>query len=428
MKIKDLIIYFKQKLFSFLLWNYTGIFIGMYLEVKVKNSYFFKKVKFSKKQNIENSLSAGCDEFVVKNVLFVVHWLELGGAESCALNALKMAHGQGYVCYVVSTVPSHNNEIENYKKYAEKVLDYSDASFQKTFCDRIECFIKINNIEVVHIHHSSSMYHALPHIKSRFQNIKIVDTTHIVEYGNGGFPVLSAKFSDFIDLHNVISNNLISVIKDFYYDLYNRSINKNKFYLTYLPSLSNIKPHNIDYENPNENSNIVFYGRFVMQKLPFLFITIMEKYFTLNPNVNNNALIYGDGYMGENILKRINKSKFKNKILYKGRCDDKREVFKNTKVLFICSMNEGLSLTAYEALCNNVVPISTDVGAQNELISDECLIPLNKDIIRNSIKIIKKLLSDGAYYDEILQKNIDKLNNIRNFEFNDQSITKMYQK
>ena len=43
-------------------------------------------------------------------------------------------------------------------------------------------------------------------------------------------------------------------------------------------------------------------------------------------------------------------------------------------VLILPSLNEGLTLTAYEAVSRGVLVISSDVGAQHELLPAECLV------------------------------------------------------
>ena len=53
-----------------------------------------------------------------------------------------------------------------------------------------------------------------------------------------------------------------------------------------------------------------------------------------------------------------------------GRCDDMAACYKDAFVTLICSVKEGLALTAYESCSMGVPVISSAVGGQGDLIDD----------------------------------------------------------
>ncbi|MCG3886882.1 glycosyltransferase [Photobacterium leiognathi] len=418
----------KNKLRLYLQWNHTSFYIrSLYLR-HVFSSKYYKMV--SNCNYLKTDIVTKKDVSIkknkeVKNILFTIHWFELGGAESYALETIKKAYELGYRCYIISTVPSENKEIDKFKKYSESIVDYTKIACNSEFKCFLYNYIKDNDIDVLHIHHSAITYHALPYIKTFFKELRVVDSTHIVEYENGGFPQLSAWFSDYIDIHNVISENLIKTINAIHRDEFDKNISEDKFSLTYLSSMCDI-PESITPKSLDSNNEVIigFYGRFVLQKQPFLFLDIMEKVFSKDVR-NIKAIIFGDGEMKDFIINRINKSKYASRFEFIGRCDDKEKVFSKVDILVIPSINEGLTLTSYEAIANGVNVISSDVGAQCELLISDNLIKLDSCF---SDKCAERIFSiiDKDNYDNSFYGCLEKLRELQKFEFNKDTLNLMY--
>ena len=414
---------FKRKAVIILQWYFTSFYIKSLYTRRVFNSKFYTLSKEQEHYPVLYLRKNHPPKNKHKNILFLIHWFELGGAESFALYNMKLTKKAGLRAFAISTVPSLNSEIDKFRSYVEEIIDFTQVSDEPTFRCFITEYIKANDIDIIHIHHSSYMYHALPYIKILCPNVKIIDTTHIVEYENGGFPQLSAYFSKYIDMHHVISKNLISSINQIHELEHHRPIDNDKFYLSYLSSM-------IDYplqqsNNQSEKKDIIFYGRFVLQKQPFLFLDIIQHLFQKYPTLTNKAYIYGEGEMIELIKRKIKKINHPN-IIFKGRCDDKQTVFNTAKILFIPSLNEGLTLTSYEALAHQTLPVSSDVGAQNELLPDTCLISLQHDFRDKAVYLLHQLLTNTEHYEHAYHACLEKLTTIRTDEFNQDSITHLY--
>lgn len=58
-------------------------------------------------------------------------------------------------------------------------------------------------------------------------------------------------------------------------------------------------------------------------------------------------------------------------VYFSGATKEPRPYYKDAKVTLICSIKEGLALTAYESLSMGVPVVSADVGGQSDLIDEE---------------------------------------------------------
>ena len=410
-------------------WNYPQLYLKLMVRWKLRNSYYYKLVQSCRAIQAEipygNSKTEICSGHSGKRILYVIHWYELGGAESYALYTIKTARELGYSCYCISTVPSDNKERPVFENYCVEALDYSKDKTDQGFRHFISNYIRDKSIDVVHIHHSALMYETLPAIKKEFPKLLIVDTTHIVEYGNGGFPQLSAQNSRHIDKHNVISKNLMLVQKAIFQEAHGESLDFKKFHLTYLSGLS-VSDRTPPQVPKRHRKVITFYGRLVLQKQPNIFVATIESLIAQHPELNVEAHIYGEGEMLAALQSQVTRSKCHDRFRLLGRCDDKKKVFENSDILLLTSFNEGISLTAFEALSYNRLVISSDVGAQSELLCEECLVPLTPAFIEDAAARVFKFLTDRGSYTESLAKGIQKLEQIRRQEVNSVAVAKLY--
>ena len=89
---------------------------------------------------------------------------------------------------------------------------------------------------------------------------------------------------------------------------------------------------------------------------------------------DSNAILFvvGDGILLDDMKQKANDLGLSDKVIFFGNQEDVRKYYKLAKALVICSKREGVTLTSYEALSMGVPVISSDVGAQKELIDDTC--------------------------------------------------------
>lgn len=410
-------------------WNWPRVYLRLILLWRVRRSKYFALVQACKSEE-DRRLPTPASAPVAtshgsRRILFVIHWFELGGAEAFALYTMKTAKELGHSCYCISTVPSPNTERDAFSVYCGETVTYADTDQEASFEAFVSNYIRINAIDALHIHHSALMYDALPAISHACPNLLIIDSTHIVEYRNGGFPQLSATYSDYIDVHNVISRNLLCVQRALYQREFGHQCPFEKFHWTYLSGLTPdgaVKPRH----SSRSRKVVTFYGRLVLQKQPYIFVAAMEHLFTRYPDLEVEAQIYGDGDLREGLEQRIARSKFKARLRYLGRCDDAAAVFGDSDILLLTSLNEGLSLTTYEAISFGRLVVSSDVGAQSEVLSTECLVPLSPQFVAQAADRVAAFLMDADRYDRARRQNRQNLARLRQREVCPSAIGELY--
>ena len=93
---------------------------------------------------------------------------------------------------------------------------------------------------------------------------------------------------------------------------------------------------------------------------------------------NAAFVVVGDGPQLGELMDASAQLGLSNTIYFAGRQEDMRPFYIDAAITLICSLKEGLALTAYESLAMGTPVITSDVGGQAELIDDSvgAVIPL----------------------------------------------------
>lgn len=81
-------------------------------------------------------------------------------------------------------------------------------------------------------------------------------------------------------------------------------------------------------------------------------------------------MVVGDGDELVGLQERTKDYKIADRVIFVGLQDDIRPFYRDADVTLICSLREGLSLTAYESCAMMTPVITADVGGQHELIDN----------------------------------------------------------
>ena len=88
-----------------------------------------------------------------------------------------------------------------------------------------------------------------------------------------------------------------------------------------------------------------------------------------------------------------------------GNVEDTRQIYKMSDITINTSIKEGIALTSYESLAMGVPVVSSDVGGQKELITEDV------GIIVPCIQDEREILNFN-YSDEEVQNYVDAINNV----------------
>lgn len=338
-------------------------------------------------------------------ILIAMHWLETGGAESFGFDTIKVALKLGYRVIIVAEKPSAHEKLSSLPDSPDVTFIPIDRYLEPNKWPLyLEALIKSQNIIAIHIHHNVSVYESLAHIKAICPWVVIVDTTHIIERYDAGFPRISCVWSKYIDHHHVISDEL----KRFY---------RNKFYVNRKVVLGRLLPAKyvapVDFRlniNPKKLA-LVFIGRMIHQKRPYLLVAIAKNLNTwaVKNNIEISFDFVGEGPYRQQMEKLIACENLSDCVQFHNAGTDVPKLLASSDILLLPSDNEGLALVCYEAIQHGVIPISTDVGGQGELLPPALLVDRQPyKTVAQTIKIVKKISQDDVYLRDVKTQLIKK--------------------
>ncbi|WP_223191442.1 glycosyltransferase [Paracoccus thiocyanatus] len=329
-------------------------------------------------------------------ILIGMHWLEVGGAEKLGFDTIRWALEAGLRVFVAAGVPS-------IQRLADRLPDHPDVTFLRL--DRylphplwpryVENLARAENIRLIHIHHCRPLYESLPQVRARLPWIRVIDSTHIVEHADGGFPRSSGVWSGFIDLHHVISRELV----DYYRDRF-QIIGQVR-----LGRMLERGGHPASLPEPNmqpgkKRLQVAFVGRLYYQKRPIVLVEALRALsdWARRNDVELAAKIVGEGPFLDAVRALISRYGLADRVALLPADAPVPEILRQSDILLLPSNNEGLALVCYEAVEQGCIPISTDVGSQAEIVPKDLLVPLApRACVKGIVAAVDRLWRDADF-------------------------------
>jgi len=327
----------------------------------------------------------------LKNILFVIDSLGIGGAEKALLTQAKEFHKLGYEIYCISIynhiqfdVPSFVHlHILDWKNY--KIIKY------KRNAQRLYVLIKSLNKDFsgifVHLDKAIALMRKYQHPRIYYV---IHNNASQQELGSRtGFSKIKKRRA----IQKFYSNlNLITVSKGVEEDLLHsfhvkcRSIQTiyNTMDFDAIIRLANEKLF-IEYTD-----YIVHVGRLVKAKRHDILLQAFKK-----ADLNTKLLLVGDGQERDNIVKMIEVLGLQDKVELLGFATNPYALMKNAKLLILTSEYEGFGIVLAEALSLGTPVMSTDCpSGPNEILTGaykKYLVKVNDvEDISNKLKFLYK--------------------------------------
>ncbi|MCA2011155.1 glycosyltransferase [Cereibacter sphaeroides] len=329
-------------------------------------------------------------------IIVGVHWLEVGGAEKLAFDSIQWAVEAGLRVFVVASVAA-------FQRLQHKLPQTEDVTFIRL--DRylphshwprfLQKLVEDENVILVHNHHCVPLYDALPQLRLHTPWVTVIDSTHIIEYANGGYPRISGVWSNFIDHHHVISGELVRYMRDTFGVLGK----------VHLGRMRDRAQQTGDLPPPNMSAgkkalHVTFIGRLSFQKRP---IVVVETFRALDAWARKNGIALTGTLVGEGPFQRgvealLNRYGLADRVERVAATSDVPALLKRSDILILPSNNEGLALVCYEAVEHGCIPISTDVGSQSEIVPEGLLVPLaSMACVRETVRVVDRLWRDEAF-------------------------------
>ena len=348
-----------------------------------------------------------------KQVLLILPWLTIGGADKFNLDFIKGLSQKDYEFTIITTEPNINIWRQQFEEYATiyDLTTFLDKNYWPSFINYI---IKKDNIDIIINSNSTFGYSAIPYIKSCNPQIPIVDYIHMEEWynRNGGFSRDTACLESVVEKTLVCNENSKKILVDYFKRKENKietvyiGVDSNKF----DPSKFNKEKILNKYKIATDKKIIGFIARIDLQKRPYLLINIIKK---LKEEKNDFlVLVAGDGPLLAEIKKISKKYRLDENIKFLGAISNTAEIYAMSDITLNCSIKEGVALTSYESLSMGVPVISANVGGQSELINDNVgiIVPClqkeeeilnykySEEEINNYVEAINRMFSNLDFY------------------------------
>ena len=317
------------------------------------------------------------------NVLFILPFFSIGGADRMNLELLSGLDRGKYCCHVVTTVKDPNRMLQTARAETDDVFNLPNFMDPEDYPEFISYIIKTREIDVLFICNSYLGYILLPFFRKHFPKLHIVDYVHNEEmyWRGGGYARLSGTMGALLDRTYTASEEtrkkLISMWKRESDSIVTVPIGTDPDRFDPEKVRKGIVREQLDIGV--DRPIVLFISRFHPQKRPLMMLSIAERVRREIPEVAFVAVGYGELY--REMIEKAEKMDLADTVYFAGETEDPRPYYKDAAVSLNCSLIEGLALTTYESLAMEVPVISADTGWQYRLVDDKVgkLIPLMQD-------------------------------------------------
>lgn len=317
------------------------------------------------------------------NVIMLIPWMELGGADKFNLDILKRIDKSKFSMTVVCTVKGENRWKELFERECKDIHVLPDFLNMREYAEYITYLIKSRNIDVIFLASSYYGYYVIPWIKCHFPKVAVIDYVHMEEWywRNGGYARVSGMTGTFTE-RTFVCNELTKRVLTEHFGRETESVetlyigvDEQRFNPEKIPYGTIRKKYGIS----GEKKVILYPCRIHAQKRPFLMLEIAKKIIKKIENVM--FFVAGDGPLYKELLDKIKKENLQAHFVCPGEISNMEDVYRDSDITLICSLKEGLSLTAYESCAMMTPVITADVGGQKELIDESVgkVIPMLQD-------------------------------------------------
>ena len=355
----------------------------------------------------------------------LIPWMEMGGSDLFNLSIVEKLDKERYSISIVCTQPGQNRWKDRFEKYVNDIHILPEFLKPEEYAGYVLELMGSRKIDLVFLSNSYYGYHLLPLLKCTYPQVAVVDYVHMEEWywRGGGYARLSGALEYCLDQTLVCNQQTEKVLVNHFgrtpgtvRTLY-IGVDQERFD-SKVVSRGEIRGK---YNISEDKKVILFPCRIHPQKRPFLMLEIAKRVIRSNENVL--FFVAGDGPQFQILKDKIKKEKLEKWFVCPGEISEMEKVYADSDLTLICSLKEGLSLTAYESCAMATPVISADVGGQKELIDDSVgrLIPLgqketdidshnySEEEISAYADAILDVLADQTRYDQMCRNCREKI-------------------
>lgn len=333
---------------------------------------YFNRREYSYRRLLTNSTRSANSPGI--NVVCILPWLEVGGADLVNLNIIQRVDYSKFNVSIITTLKSANRWYDKFYQLNKNIYCLAHFIPEESYLDFILYFIESRRIDIIFISNSVAGFNMLPYIKRYFPAVKVVDLQHMEEpsWWGGGFPKIGSYFDNCIDKHIVVSRYLKEYMADnFHVSPHNIEVIHNGIDTsnTFDPALYPPGEFRRELRLPDGIKIITTIGRLCDQKQPLTFVRLAEELVHVRGCHDLFFVIAGDGELRGATESLIRALGLDNYVRIMGYRNDVCRMLRDTDILVQPSLNEGLPIVALEAMAMKVPVLISNVGGIAELIN-----------------------------------------------------------
>ncbi len=333
-----------------------------------------------------------------KQLLLVIPWMAMGGADKINVDLVRILSKAGWGVTIVNTLStSGQSDISAHLDFSRPQLQqYTEDIFTLPHLLRVDDYARFllymaqsRGVDAVVLSNSFVAYNLVPFLKSRLPNVIFADYVHMREKHwttclffetpcgdqGGGYPRLSGKLSPWLDLSLFVSEDERQWVATSVMGLPEPNARQHTVYhgisLPTLNSDTRLRVRQILGLEP-QTLCIVFVGRIVDQKQPDVLARVFRRLVAHYPEdpAAVHLVVVGTGERFDQLDRTLKWNGLADYVTLLGSIarHSVPALLMASDVYFMPSKMEGISISLIEAMGHGLVPVVTDVGGQSELV------------------------------------------------------------
>lgn len=307
-----------------------------------------------------------------KHIVFLFPHLEMGGADKFNLDLISGLEKEKYDTSIITTIQNTQQWLQAFRNVTPNIFNLANFADPEDYAEFISYYLKSRKADILFVSNSYHGYYLIPWLRENFPELVIVDYVHMEEWywRSGGYARTSAVVGAVTEKTYVCNSATRDVMIGHFgrtpesVETVHIGVEEAYFDRSKVEAGTLYRELGISDTRPV----VLFVCRLHPQKRPFLMLEIAKKVaFQLPAAV---FAVVGDGPQEAELRQKAKSMGLKNNVFFLGSRKDVRPYYRDAKVTLICSLKEGLALTAYESCAMGVPVVSADVGGQKDLIDD----------------------------------------------------------
>lgn len=301
------------------------------------------------------------------NILYIVPWLQMGGADKVNLDILKSLDKRKYHGVVVTTLADNHPWQELFSKHTDDIFHMTSlCSTDEDKLQFLDHIIHSRHIDIIQISNSLAGYQLLPMIKERYR-LPVVSLVHTyAPQEPWDYARVSVQYRDFIDTEIAISHRLAKDLERLGWPPKKLAVIENGV------DTDIFRPGDADWVQRRfgKKGAVSFIGRLAEEKAPQTFVAVIEELLWRGMFQDILFLIVGGGPLEEQLKKDIRARGLWGHVALVGTRLEHEvvEILRATKVLLAPSQYEGLPMIGLEAMASGVPIVATRVPGWSEVV------------------------------------------------------------